>query len=297
MLNHPLVQLGILAVIGSASTLSLSTTSAQEKTFTDVEADYWATPFIQVLAEKDIITGYLDGTYRPEKPLDRDEFAAIIRQAFNQEKIRDIPSGAVFEDVPQGNWAAPPIEEAYESGFMKDYPNSQFRPHKKLSKLEALISLSNGLDLSYNPTQVNQTSPQSKGSNQDRKPKVAKNRLLFPLASTALMQPFVINKSQPKTTPTPSVQETSSPPSAQELVNSYYQDADQIPESAVDDVAAATKANLVVNHPQKNMLNPTQTLTRGNAAAIIHQALVHQGRLSPLDADLEVSQYIVDLEE
>lgn len=51
--------------------------------FPDIQ-DHWASPFIQALAEKNILTGYLDGTYRSNKTLARDEFAAIIRQAFNQ---------------------------------------------------------------------------------------------------------------------------------------------------------------------------------------------------------------------
>lgn len=296
MLNHPLMQLGILAIVGSVSTVSLSTTSAQETTFPDVDADYWARPFIQVLAQQGIITGYPDGTYRPQQGVDRDEFAAIIRQAFNREQVTDIPSGAVFKDVPQGNWATRPIEEAYETGFMKDFANEQFRPHKELSKVEALVALSNGLDLSYDPdratiTRASQAQPQGK------KRKITKNRLLFPLASTALMQPFAVVKSQPLATPTQTPQtsqQATSPPTAQELVNSYYQDADQIPPSAIDEVAAATQADIVVNHPQANILNPNEKLTRGNAAAIIHQALVYQGKLSPLSANSQASKYVVD---
>ncbi|WP_278187126.1 hypothetical protein [Microcoleus vaginatus] len=44
--------------------------------------------------------------------MDGDEFAAMIRQAFERAKIRNIPSGSAFNAVPQGYWAEPPIQQA-----------------------------------------------------------------------------------------------------------------------------------------------------------------------------------------
>lgn len=59
-------------------------------TFPDVPSNYWAQPYIQRLAEKNIIAGYPDATFRPQKSVDRDEFAAIVRKAFDVEPIRQI---------------------------------------------------------------------------------------------------------------------------------------------------------------------------------------------------------------
>ncbi len=61
---------------------------------------------------------------------------------------------------------------------------------------------------------------------------------------------------------------------------------------AVDDVAATTAAGIVVNYPDRRMLNPTRPATRGEVAAIIHQALVSQGKAVPI-ADPSASQYMV----
>jgi hypothetical protein len=52
--------------------------------FSDVGANYWAQPFIQALAVRNIITGFPNGTFRPEQPVQRAEFAAMIQKAFNQ---------------------------------------------------------------------------------------------------------------------------------------------------------------------------------------------------------------------
>ena len=83
--------------------------------------------------------------------MDRDEFAAMIRQAFERAKIRNIPSGSDFNDVPQGYWAEPPIQQAYEMGFMRSFPGNEFRPKQPMTKAQALVALMRGLNLDYNP--------------------------------------------------------------------------------------------------------------------------------------------------
>ena len=62
-------------------------------------------------------------------------------------------------------------------------------------------------------------------------------------------------------------------------VLSIYEDADQIPEYARESIAAATAAGLVVHRPlvPSSQLNPSQPMTRAEAAASIYQALVYLG--------------------
>ncbi|MEL6606493.1 MAG: S-layer homology domain-containing protein, partial [Cyanobacteria bacterium J06614_10] len=72
-----------------------------QSAYPDIPSDYWAQPYIQQLSERDILTGYPDGTFRPEQPIDRDEYAAVIRQAFDAESVRSIPEASSFEDVPE----------------------------------------------------------------------------------------------------------------------------------------------------------------------------------------------------
>ncbi|MCJ8281233.1 MAG: S-layer homology domain-containing protein [Rivularia sp. ALOHA_DT_140] len=289
----------ILSLLGSFSAIGFVVNSsqvvAQQKNFPDVEENYWAKPFIQALANKGIVTGYPDGKFRPKRLIERDEFAAIVRQAFDGEQVKKIPGGSYFRDVPQGYWAAPPIEEAYESGFMKAFPKNSFRPQTDFSKAEALVALTNGLNLSYQVPKA-----RVNASTQAKKPKIkAKNRLLFPLASTAMMQPFfqIASASTPKASntslATSNTKNTVTGPNAQELLGIYYQDADKVPKNAVQNIAAATQANIVVNYPQANILQPNQNITRGEAAALVHQALVYRGNLSPINPQQKVSNYVV----
>ncbi|MFL9449612.1 S-layer homology domain-containing protein [Tolypothrix bouteillei VB521301_2] len=237
-------------------------------------ADHWAQPFIEALAERNIVTGYLDGTYRPNRPVNRDEFAAVLRQAFNQNQERRIASGSVYKDVPAGYWAAPAIEEAYEAGFMHGYPGGYFKPQQPVSRVEALVSLTQNLNLK-------ESTPQA--TTQPAKSQRATKLFFFPLAMTSLMQPMVVAKAA-KSVPQPP---------ASVVVSNYYADAEKIPQYAVDNVAEATRAALVVNYPNTRILNPNKNATRGDIAAFVHQALVNQGRLEPLQSTRPASNYIV----
>ncbi|PSB43276.1 S-layer homology domain-containing protein [filamentous cyanobacterium Phorm 6] len=303
----PLVKGSFLALLVSVSgagfVLSSQQVAAQQakSTFPDVPSNYWARPFIKPLAEKGIVTGYPNGMFRPKQKVDRDEFAAMIRQAFDRPTManKNIPSGSTFKDVPQGYWAERPIKEAYEAGFMKDFPGNQFRPQQPLTKVQALVALMKGLDLNYDrPVAASQAAARIAPANQRRK--ATRNRLVFPLASTVLMQPLlpIISRQQQQPKPAKTVPATTvkspvatSQISALEFLKSYYKDADKIPKNAVDAVAAATQANIVVNYPDARVLNPNELLSRGSATALIHQALVNQKQIEPL-SDKTAVKYI-----
>lgn len=64
-----------------------------------------------------------------------------------------------------------------------------------------------------------------------------------------------------------------------------FKDGDQIPPWAIEGVAAATEAGLVVNYPDKNTLNPNQSATYGEVASMIYQGLVYQKKVQPIASD------------
>lgn len=299
--------------------------------FPDIQ-DHWARPFIQQLAERDIVAGYLDGTYRPEGAVSRDEFAAIIRQAFNQAKERSIPSGSVYNDVPADYWAAPAIEEAYEMGFMSGYPEGDFRPLQPVSRVEALVALSRNLNLA-DPTNIAEeaaaeptttaAAAAQPAAQPARRRQLARRPLAFPLAFTALMQPILGAPARAAATlvtppaADPATGEASAAgvaepaatePAATEApadgqltsaeyvtgLSNYYTDADTIPEYALRPVAEATEAGIVVNYPEPTLLNPNRPASRGEIAAVIYQTLVEQGRAEPLPEELPAKNYIVN---
>jgi uncharacterized surface protein with fasciclin (FAS1) repeats len=199
--------------------------------FPDVAPDYWARPFIQALAARNVISGFPDGNFRPEEPVDRAEFAAMIANAFQGNPSRQLAENQ-FSDVPGDYWASSAIREAYETGFLSGYPNGEFQPNQEIPKVQAIVALANGLNL------------------------------------------------------------TSANPTSGDL-NTYYTDANAIPEYAVGPVTVATQGNLVVNYPNVQQLNPNRPLTRAEAAALIYQALVRSGQAPPIASNEIAASYIV----
>lgn len=104
----------------------------------------WAEPFIKALVEKGIIAGYPDGTFRPDQPVTRAEFAALLTKAFELEPTR---ASRAFKDVSQKFWGASVIDKAYRAGFLSGYPNNTFGPNQNIIRIESLVAIANGSKL------------------------------------------------------------------------------------------------------------------------------------------------------
>ena len=198
--------------------------------FTDVDENYWAYPFIQTLAAKNLIAGFPDGSFRPEELVTRAQAAAMLQKAFEL-PIPDVKK-ARFSDVPVNYWAAPAIEAAYVENFLSAYPNDLFLPDQSIIKAELIDYLVSGLKLTPRGSAVN-------------------------------------------------------------VVNTNYTDARQIPVYAIDEVAAATEAKMVVNYPDIKIFNPRSSVTRAETVALLYQALVKLGQVEPISANEPAARYIV----
>jgi uncharacterized surface protein with fasciclin (FAS1) repeats len=127
-------------------------TPASTVNLSDVSSDYWARPFIQALADNNVIAGFPDGSFRPNQAVTRAEFAALIQKAFpNQNRVRQLSAGG-FRDVPSGYWASSVIQYAYETGFLAGYPGNVFSPNQQIPKVQAIVALTSGLGLTASST-------------------------------------------------------------------------------------------------------------------------------------------------
>lgn len=125
--------------------------------FTDI-TNHWAKNSIETLANKGIINGYRDGTFKPDAPLTRAEFATMLIKAFPQ--LLDIRDSIQFKDVPANFWAYSVIQKTYRTGFMSGYENQSFQPQQNIPRVQALVSLVKGLN--YEPSQsISKTLTQS----------------------------------------------------------------------------------------------------------------------------------------
>ncbi len=124
------------------SPLSLAQTA-----FSDVSPNYWAAQFIQQLSQQGVIAGFPDGSFRPEEPVTRAQFAAMVDKAFQKAQQRQAIN---FADVPSNYWASSAIQQAYTIGFLSGYPGNRFEPNQAIPREQVLVSLANGLK--YSPS-------------------------------------------------------------------------------------------------------------------------------------------------
>ncbi|BAY69610.1 S-layer homology domain-containing protein [Anabaena sp. FACHB-709] len=128
---------------GTVAPFLVVSPSFAQTTFSDVSSNYWAAQFIQQLSQRGIIAGFPDGSFRPEEPVTRAQFAAMVNKAFQKAPERQAIN---FVDVPSNYWASSAIRQAYTIGFLSGYPGNRFEPNQAIPRQQVLVSLANGLE-------------------------------------------------------------------------------------------------------------------------------------------------------
>ena len=101
--------------------------------YSDVTRADWYNTAVSTLSSMDIITGYPDGTFRPNAAITRAEFAAIsARFDSNGDKTT-----AKFSDIAT-HWAKDEISIAYNNGWITGYPNGTFGPQRDITRAETM---------------------------------------------------------------------------------------------------------------------------------------------------------------
>jgi hypothetical protein len=135
--------LALGTIAGAAAPMVMTAPASAQSTFSDVASDNYAAQFIQELASRNIIAGFPDGTFRPNDPVTRAQFAALLLKAFPNAQRVNTPIN--FTDVPSNYWGLQAIQNAYATGFLAGFPGGTFRPNDNIPRAQVLVSLSNGL--------------------------------------------------------------------------------------------------------------------------------------------------------
>lgn len=110
----------------------LADKNGDTRAFTDVPANQWYTKAVTALAGRGIISGYPDGTFKPNAPITRAEFVTMAMNFANTDK------GTVcsFPDVPQNMWYYGAIAGATQNGWISGYPDGTFGPDRYITRAE-----------------------------------------------------------------------------------------------------------------------------------------------------------------
>ena len=108
--------------------------------FTDVSDGDWYNNAISTLVNADIITGYTDGSFRPDAYITRAELAAIAS------RFDDISGGETRLTDIDGHWAEELISSAYNKGWVDGYPDGSFRPDQNITRAEVMTLVNRVLE-------------------------------------------------------------------------------------------------------------------------------------------------------
>ena len=101
--------------------------------YSDVAATSWYNTAVSTLSSMGIITGYPDGTFRPNAAITRAEFAAIAARFDNDGD----KTAAKFSDIAN-HWARDEISIAYNNGWINGYPDGTFGPQRDITRAETM---------------------------------------------------------------------------------------------------------------------------------------------------------------
>lgn len=108
----------------------------KDNAYSDVPDTAWYSTAVSTLSKMGVISGYPDGTFRPNAPITRAEFAAMIARFDETAKSADTP----FTDI-SGHWAENAIGKAYGNGWVEGSSKTLFCPESNLTRAETATLL------------------------------------------------------------------------------------------------------------------------------------------------------------
>ncbi len=106
-----------------------------DSSFPDVADDAWYNKYIAYLEDKNVLSGYEDGTFRPTNTITRGEISAVIARA---QRYEVLPYSGMFADVTDYDWAKDYIETLAVKNIVTGYEDGTFGPYSPLTRAEAV---------------------------------------------------------------------------------------------------------------------------------------------------------------
>ncbi|MEB3289905.1 MAG: S-layer homology domain-containing protein [Leptolyngbya sp.] len=119
--------------------------------FVDLQG-HWAVAYIEALADRDLVKGFTDGTFRPNDTITRAQFAALVASSYGSRPF--VRPTREFLDVPPALWAYRAIDLAQRQGFVSGYPDQTYRPNQPMTRVQAMVAVTQGLGLPAAPASI-----------------------------------------------------------------------------------------------------------------------------------------------
>lgn len=119
------------------------TAGENEKTFPDVKASDWYYEYVQIASSRGIITGKVDGTFKPNDKITRAQMAVMIHRAFSP-TVDFSATGKTFKDVQPGNFAYEAVVKTAAVGIINGYGDN-FKPNDFARRSHAVLMIDRAL--------------------------------------------------------------------------------------------------------------------------------------------------------
>lgn len=129
--------------------------TSQATKFSDASDD-WYSKAINYVVGKGLISGYPNGTFKPNESITRAEFAQMISGYVKNEKA----STSDFKDV-KDHWAKDAIDKLYGNKNVNGYPDGSFKPNAKITRAEAVTILNSVFNRNTNKSSLNNVNTSS----------------------------------------------------------------------------------------------------------------------------------------
>lgn len=112
--------------------------------FSDVTSGDWFNVTVSSLAQMGVIAGYEDGSFRPNAPITRAEFAAIATRFFAERGVTY--NEGLFADITGDEWFADVVAAAADRGLLGGYPDGTVCPNATITRAESCAVVNRTLD-------------------------------------------------------------------------------------------------------------------------------------------------------
>lgn len=106
-------------------------------------AGHWAADVLEQWKSQGLISGYQDGSLKPDNQITRAEFTALVNHSFGFNEIASIS----FKDVKNGAWYYNEISKASAAAYIKGYSDQTFKPNKSITREELAVIVASLLKL------------------------------------------------------------------------------------------------------------------------------------------------------
>ncbi|MDS1029667.1 S8 family serine peptidase [Bacillota bacterium LX-D] len=124
---------------------SVQAVHGSAKLFRDVPGNHWAKDYIQLAWELGIVSGYADGTFRPDQKIRRDEMVSTLVRALRY--IGQGEKNVQFKDLGQiPAWSKDSVLLAARWGLVGGFADGTFRASSPVTRAQAAVFINNFLD-------------------------------------------------------------------------------------------------------------------------------------------------------